>query len=125
MILPTAHFRVFGALGFHGHIPAIVLADKVLESDVNPAGIALVIAYGNKPGIIQRKHALYEISRLNTVSPEAREILYNNAIDLSGLHHFQKLLDGGSFKVHSAVSVVHKLHDLGILPFRKRHCLLP
>ena len=75
--------------------------------------------------MIQRKHALYEVACLNTVSPEAGEILYNNAIDLSGLHHFQKLLNGGTFKVHSAVSVVHKLHDFGILPFRKRHCLLP
>ena len=41
LILAALHLGVFGALGFDGHIAAVILADEVLERHIHSAGVAL------------------------------------------------------------------------------------
>ena len=82
LILTALHLGIFRALGLDGHIAAVILADKILESNIHAAGIALeivgvkIVADGNKPGMEQRKHTLNEVAGFNAVSRHlARERL--------------------------------------------------
>ena len=81
-----------------GHIAAVILADEILESNVHAPGISLeaagikVIAEGDKPGVEQRKHTLYEIASLQAVAAKAGEVLYDNAVHLVCTDKLNKLL---------------------------------
>ena len=74
LVLAPAHLRIFGAFCFHGHITAVALADKILKGNINPSGISFeidgvkIVADRDKPGVIERKHPLDEITGLNAVA---------------------------------------------------------
>ena len=116
LIFTAAHFSVFGTSGFHRHIAAVTLADKIFESYVNSACVAFIVlrvkivADRNKPRMIQWKYTLNEKSRLNAVSPKTRKVFDNNTIYFSRLYQRQKLLNSRTFKIHTCVSVINKLH---------------
>ena len=120
LILTALHFGIFRALGLDGHITAVIFADKILESDIHAAGIALeivgvkIIADGDKPGMEQRKHTLNEIAGFDAVSSEAREVLDDDAVNSICPHHFDQLLHLGAFKVRAAVTVVDELQDFSV-----------
>ena len=120
LVFAPLHFGVLGAFGLDGHIPAVILADQILESYIHTAGIALVliavkiIVDGNEPGVKQREHTLNEIASLNAVSPKPGKVFYDDAVDLIGPHHLNQLLDFGTLEVCPAISVVDKLKDFCI-----------
>lgn len=93
LIFPTTHLCVFCTFGFHGHISAITLANKILESNINPSGITFeiscvkIITDGNKTGVVKRKYPLNKIARFNAVTSKSGKVFYNNTVDLSGLNH--------------------------------------
>lgn len=93
LIFPTTHLCVFCTFGFHGHIPAITLANKILESNINPSGITFeiscvkIITDGNKTGVVKRKYPLNKIAGFNAVASKSGKVFYNNTVDLSGLNH--------------------------------------
>ena len=76
-----------------GHIPAITLANKILESNINPSGITFeiscvkIITDGNKTGVVKRKYPLNKIVGFNAVTSKSGKVFYNNTVDLSGLNH--------------------------------------
>ena len=80
LVFAALHFGVLGAFGLDGHIPAVILADQILESHIHTSGIALVliavkiIVDGNEPGVKQREHTLNEIASLNAVSPKPGKV---------------------------------------------------
>ena len=80
LILAALHLGVLGALGFNGHIAAVILADEVLERYVHAAGVTLefaavkIVADGNESGVEQREHALNEVAGFNAVASEAGKI---------------------------------------------------
>ena len=93
MVLAPAHLCVFGAFRFHRHIPAVTLADKILKSYVDSSGISFeiggvkIVAHGDKPGMVERKHPLNEIAGLNAVSAKPGKVFHNDTINLTGPHH--------------------------------------
>ena len=117
LVFAALHFGVLGAFGLDGHIPAVILADQILESHIHTSGIALVliavkiIVDGNEPGVKQREHTLNEIASLNAVSPKPGKVFYDDAVDLIGPHHLNQLLDFGTLKVCPAIPVVDKFKD--------------
>ena len=56
------------------------------------------------------EYTLNEKSRLNAVSPKTRKVFDNNTIYFSRLYQRQKLLNSRTFKIHTCVSVINKLH---------------
>ena len=125
LILAALHLGVLGALGFDGHIAAVILADEVLERHVHAAGVALefaavkIVADGNKTGMEKREHALDKVAGFNAVSPEAGKILDDDAVDLIGPHQLNELLYLRTLKICAAVPVVDELHDLRVQSFRQ------
>lgn len=98
LILAALHLGVLGALGFNGHIAAVIFADEVLERHVHAAGVALefaavkIVADGNEAGMEQREHTLDEVAGFNAVAPETGKILDYDAVDLIGPHQINELL---------------------------------
>ena len=90
LILAALHLGVLGALGFNGHIAAVIFADEILERHVHAAGVTLefaavkIVADGNEAGMEQWEHTLDEIAGFNAVSSEAGKILDDDAVDLIG-----------------------------------------
>ena len=123
LILAALHLGVLGALGFNGHIAAVILADEVLERHVHAAGVALefaavkIVADGNEAGMEQREHTFDKVAGFNAVTPEAGKILDNDAVDLIGPHQFNELLYLRTLKICAAVPVVDELHDLRVQSF--------
>ena len=80
LILAPLHLGIFGAFGFDRHIPAVILADEIFESNVHSTSVALeavrvkIIADRNEAGMEQGKYPLNEISGFQTVPPEAGEV---------------------------------------------------
>ena len=80
LILAALHLGVLGALGFDGHIAAVIFADEILECYVHAAGVTLefaavkIVADGNESGVEQREHALNEVAGFNAVASEAGKI---------------------------------------------------
>lgn len=74
-------------------IPTITLANKILESNINPSGITFeisrvkIITDGNKTGVVKRKYPLNKIAGFNAVTSKSGKVFYNNTVDLSGLNH--------------------------------------
>ena len=131
LIFSPAHFRIFGAFRFHGHIPAVTFADKVLKGNVNPAGIAFeiggvkIITDRDKPGVVEGKYPLNEISGFNAVTAKPGEVFYDNAVNLPGLDHRQKFLYRRALKIRTCVAVINKFQHFAVIPFRQRHGLFP
>ena len=123
LILAALHLGVLCALGFNGHIAAVILADEVLERHIHAAGVALefaavkIVADGNEAGMEQREHALNEVAGFNAVAPETGKILNNDAVDLIGPHQLNELLYLRTLKIRAAVPVVDELHDLRVQGF--------
>ena len=130
LILTALHLGVLGALGFDGHIAAVILADEVLECHIHAAGVALeftavkIVADGNEAGVEKREHTLDEVAGFNAVSPEAGKILDNDAVDLIAPHQLNELLHLRTLEVRAAISVVDELHDLRVQSFRHGSCVL-
>ena len=131
LVLAPAHFCVFSAFRFHGHIPAVTLADKILKSYVDPSGISFeiggvkIVAHRDKPGMVERKHPLNEIAGLNAVAAKSGKVFHDDTVNLSGLYHCQKLLYCRTFKVGSCMAVINKFQDFAVIPFLQRHGLFP
>ena len=123
LILAALHLGVLGALGFNGHIAAVMLADEVLERHVHAAGVALefaavkIVADGNEAGMEQWEHTLDEVAGFNAVTPEAGKILDNDAVDLIGPHQLNELLYLRTLKICAAVPIVDELHNLRVQGF--------
>ena len=70
----------------------------MLGAAVNPSGISFeisgvkIITDGDKPGMAEREHPLYEIAGLNAVTARLGEVFYDDTVDLPSLDHRQKLL---------------------------------
>ena len=120
LVFAALHFGILGAFGLDGHIPAVILADQILESHIHTAGIALVliavkiIVDGNEPGVKQREHTLNEIASLNAVSSKSGKVFYDDTVDLIGPYHLNQLLDFGTLKVCAAIPVVDKFKNFCI-----------
>ena len=123
LVLAALHLGVLGALGFNGHIAAVILADEILECYVHAAGVTLefaavkIVADGNEAGMEQWEHALDKVAGFNAVSPEAGKILDDDAVDLIGPHQLNELLYLRTLKICAAVPVVDELHDLRVQSF--------
>ena len=126
LILTALHLGIFRAFGLDGHIAAVIFADKIFESYIHAAGIALeivgvkIVADGDKPGMEQRKHTLNEVAGFNAVSSETGEVLDDDTVNSICPHHFDQLLHLGAFKVRAAVTVVDELQDFSVQIFG--HC---
>ena len=123
LILAALHLGVLGALGFDGHIAAVILADEILERHIHAAGVALefaavkIVADRNEAGMEQREHALDKVAGFNAVSPEAGKILDDDAVDLIGPHQLNELLYLRALEIRAAVPVVDELRDLRVQGF--------
>ena len=129
LILAALHLGVLGALGFDGHIAAVILADEILERHVHAAGVALefaavkIVADGNEAGMEQREHTLDEVAGFNAVAPKAGKVLDDDAVDLIGPHQLNEPLYLRTLEVRTAVPVVDG-HQPGGSPVRRwfRRC---
>ena len=123
LILAALHLGVLGALGFNGHIAAVIFADEILERHVHAAGVTLefaavkIVADGNEAGMEQWEHTLDEIAGFNAVSSEAGKILDDDAVDLIGPYQLNELLYLRTLKIRAAISVVDELRDLRVQGF--------
>ena len=75
--------------------------------------------------MVERKHPLNEIAGLNAVAAKPGKVLHNDTINLPSLHHCQKLLYGGTFKVCPRMAVIDKFQDFAVIPFLQRHGFFP
>ena len=125
LIFAPLHFGVFGALCLDGHIPAVILTDKVLEGHIHAARIALiivaviVIADGDETGMEQWENPLKEVASFDAVAPEPGEVLDDDAVNPVLPNHLNQLLHLGTLKIGAAVAVVDELQHLGIERFRQ------
>ena len=124
LIFAPLHLGIFCAFGLDGHIPAVILADKVLEGHIHAAGIALVvvavviIADRDKPGVKQREYPLKEIAGFNAVASEPGKVLDDDAVNPVLPNHLNQLLHLGTLKIGAAVAVVNELQHFGVERFR-------
>ena len=129
MIFAPLHLGIFGTFGLDGHIPAVILADKILEGDIHAARIALVvvavvvIADRDEPGMEQRENPLKEIAGFNAVAPEPGEVLDDDAVNSVLPNHLDQLLHLGTLKIGAAVAVVNELQNFGVERFRHSCCI--
>ena len=74
LVLAPLHLGILGGFCFHGHIPAVILADQILEGNVHAAGVAFVsgrikaVAYRDEAGMEQGKHTLNEVACFQSIS---------------------------------------------------------
>ena len=104
LVLAPAELYILGALVLDGQVPAVKLADQILERHIDAARVAMegitvkIVVDRDEADAVQRENHFHKVSHFNAVSPEPGEVLHNDAVDFALPNLVKQFLDGWPLK---------------------------
>ena len=104
LVLASPKFHILGAFVFDGQVPAVKLADQILERHIDAARVAVesvavkIIVDGDEADAVQREDHFHKVADLNAVASESGKIFHNDAVDFAFPNLVKQVLDGWPLK---------------------------
>ena len=124
-IFPLATLHVKVCPYFYRNVLAVTVIDEIFEGNKERMGLRVfgqgivAVIDGDEAHPKHGKHLFQIPSPLNIVARETGKILAQHGIDLPLAQGILHLMEGRSFKIHSAVAIVHKgLHQFQVAVLR-------